>query len=715
MAELVPAPFSDLVTRLFREPLAQDALFELPRRNWYLPDADAPDLSVAFHDKRAGNPAGPAAGPHTQMAQNLLLSYVAGGRILELKTVQVKDELEIGRPCIDMTNVGFNIEWSQELRVEQSLREYVAGMMLIEMFRHNADYTHAALAGPAGEVIYDISVGYDLAGIKSEKVCGFLDRMRDASGEIDALRREIPDEYKAARELGFPSCISDSITLSTFHGCPAGEIEAICQFLIGEKSFDVIVKMNPPTLGRERLEHLLHDVLGYSDLCVNPNAYGAAIRFDESVELCERLTRFAKHRGRRVGFKFSNTLEVVNRRDFFSPDNEIMYLSGQPLHVITLALTDEFRRAVGPDVPISFSAGIDKRNFPLAVACGFVPVTASTDLLRPGGYGRLPAYLDGLAREMSRLAASTIDEFVVRFAECAGEKARRHAGTQARREQCTQALGGISEPDARARVSPGPLEETRAGASGSEGDAAAVRRTAVANTATVAAIARGDVRYRADKNAKVPKRIDSHLTVFDCVTCDKCLPVCPNAANFKYPTPIVAFDFRDVLVAADGSWRYADELRRFAIDKEMQIACYADFCNECGNCDTFCPEYGGPYIEKPSFFGSKESFERAAPRDGFLVERRDAGDAIIGRFKGRSYELSEADAGEAIEFRDADVTIRFSAADDQIVGVVRLDNSDERCVDLLAYHTMRHLLRGVLDDIRTNQVNASSTLSGDHA
>jgi len=36
----------------------------------------------------------------------------------------------------------------------------------------------------------------------------------------------------------------------------------------------------------------------------------------------------------------------------------------------------------------------------------------------------------------------------------------------------------------------------------------------------------------------------------------------------------------------------------------MQIACYADFCNECGNCDTFCPEYGGPYIKKPTLFAA---------------------------------------------------------------------------------------------------------------
>src|SRR3954454_9264784 len=173
MAELIPAPFADLVSRLYAEPRANDALFGLPRKKWYVPGPDEPDMSVRFHGQVAGNAVGPAAGPHTQMAQNLLLSYAAGSRILELKTVQVNDRLKIGRPCIDLTNVGYNIEWSQELLVEQSLREYVAGMMLIEIMPRDPTFAGESLLGTPGEYLFDISVGYDLAGIKSEKVQKF--------------------------------------------------------------------------------------------------------------------------------------------------------------------------------------------------------------------------------------------------------------------------------------------------------------------------------------------------------------------------------------------------------------------------------------------------------------------------------------------------------------------------------------------------------------
>jgi putative selenate reductase len=82
------------------------------------------DFSAVHFSRRAATPVGPAAGPHTQLAQNIVLAWLAGSRIIELKTVQVNDRLDIPRPCIHAPNIGFNVEWSQELRVQESLREY---------------------------------------------------------------------------------------------------------------------------------------------------------------------------------------------------------------------------------------------------------------------------------------------------------------------------------------------------------------------------------------------------------------------------------------------------------------------------------------------------------------------------------------------------------------------------------------------------------------
>ena len=158
MVDLYCAPFVELIDRMRLEQANQQAIFDLPARKWWLPSpaADAPDLSVRFHGHPAGTPVGPASGPQTQMAQNLVLSWLAGSRIMELKTVQINDHLTIARPCIDATNVGYNIEWSQELEFAESLDQYVQGAMLIHMLRRapqmfGQPFGETDFSGPVGD------------------------------------------------------------------------------------------------------------------------------------------------------------------------------------------------------------------------------------------------------------------------------------------------------------------------------------------------------------------------------------------------------------------------------------------------------------------------------------------------------------------------------------------------------------------------------------
>jgi len=643
MAELIPASLADLVTRLHREPQLCGTLFGLPRRKWYRPDEQGPDLGVTFHGRRAGTPVGPAAGPHTQMAQNLLLSYVAGGRFVELKTVQANDRLTIPRPCIDVAGVGYNVEWSQELRIEDSIRQYVAGSMLIEMFRHGP-WT-AGLAGAAGDVIYEASVGYDLRGIQSPRVCHFLEKMRNPTPVVEQLRAQIPREFQTVRDLEYPREPLAGLTLSTFHGCPPNEIERICEFLLGDQGFDVCVKLNPPMLGRQRLEHLLHDVMGYHRIQVNPRAYETGLQFDEAADLCRRLAAFAATRGRRFGVKLCNTLEVRNHRAVFPAECAVMYLSGEPLYVLTMALARAFREAVGPELPFSYSGGVDKDNFADTVACGFVPVTVCTDLLRPGGYGRLPAYLRRLADAMRSAGAADIPEFL-----------RARAGVQ--------------------------------------------------SLATVSAAAAASERYRPARVCREPRRLDSSLKTFDCILCDRCIHVCPNAAIFPYPTTPGARTYQNVLVEPSGQWRLQEIEHSFAIRRERQIAIYADFCNECGNCQTFCPERGAPYRDKPAFHGSRDSWRCAAPRDGFAIEDAPSGRRIHGRMDGHVYVLESPDA------QTHSFCVRLDARTHRVLRVDALGNlSGPHHVDLGVYHRMVQLLVGVLDTRYVNQLNVASRTS----
>src|SRR5689334_47551 len=114
MAELRPIPLSQLFQRIAEEPRRQQSIFDLPQKKFYRPKS-TPDLSVALHDRVAQTPVGPAAGPHAQLAQNIVLAWLGGSRVIELKTVQILDQLKIPRPCIDAATIGFNAEWSQEL------------------------------------------------------------------------------------------------------------------------------------------------------------------------------------------------------------------------------------------------------------------------------------------------------------------------------------------------------------------------------------------------------------------------------------------------------------------------------------------------------------------------------------------------------------------------------------------------------------------------
>ncbi|GJM27043.1 MAG: hypothetical protein DHS20C16_34580 [Phycisphaerae bacterium] len=659
MVELICTSFADHIVRMHHELQTQSAIFDFQKGKWFTPDPSGPDLSVAFHDQRAANASGPAAGPHGQMAQNIVLSYLAGGRILELKTVQINDELKIPRPCIDATNIGYNVEWSQELRLHESLHEYVSGAMLVHILRNGGFFDNVNMAEPIGDVIYDMSVGYDLAGIQHPRVRRFIEGMLDATSVVDALRLQIPAKYKHLRDLDYPTNISRSITLSTFHGCPADEIERICEHLIETYNVNIIIKMNPPMLGKDQLENLLFEVMGYRDIKVHPPAYTSGLQFDESLDIVRRLDTLAKKQGLRCGAKFSNTLEVANHREFFTPDNDVMYLSGQPLYVLAMALAAKLRAEVDADVPITFSAGIDQKNFADTVACGIAPVTVCTDLLRPGGYARLPKYLHQLTKEMTKLGAGCVDEYILKRCETPGITDPKQAGWH--------------------------------------------------NTQSIAKQAAADPRYGQGKNASIPKRIGSHLVVFDCITCDKCIPVCPNDANFTYPLAQQDFEYRDIIVSPDGQTRLADETHTMKIERSMQIANFGDYCNECGNCDTFCPEYGGPFIKKPTFFSRLSEFQLRSDHDGFFANRTQSHDTIHGRIEGSEYLLRiDRDSGNA-HYIDGKTEIHYDKSHVPIRTHVLNNGQREHTVSMKIYHTLRLLLEGILDPSRLNPINALHT------
>ena len=683
MAELIPYPFAALIERMFSELESADSIFDLPSKSFFL-GREGRDYSVPFHDKRAPTPLGPASGPQTQMAQNLVLSWLCGCRILELKTVQILDELEIPRPCIDMETIGYNVEWSQELKLEQSLHEYVKGAMLIEILKASGKLK---MAPGFGEVIYDMSVGYDLKGIQTERVQDYIRGMKDASAVVEHYRKQIPDRFSQFRDLDFPTNLSNSLTLSTFHGCPPDEIERIIDFLLNEHSLNCIIKLNPTLLGEERVRELLQGVMGYEAVNVPSKAFQTDTSWDQAQGFVQRLGVTADQLGLGFGVKFSNTLIVENHRSFFPESEKEMYLSGPPLHVLATNLVDRFRDRFGDHYPISFSAGIDRKNFADAVAIGLTPITSCSDLLKAGGYSRATTYFRELDSRMDRLGVNTIPDYIIK-AYGNAEQALSECGKNAEDSKIDECRKALEEGTS--------LIE----AAGEDLYGRWLSQCKLLNTQTYAENATLDQRYALVKNSKPPTKVGSMLELFDCLTCDKCIPVCPNDANFMLSIPPEQVPVK-TLTFEDGSWS-VEESGKLVLEKKHQIANFADFCNECGNCDIFCPEDGGPYVLKPRFFGSRESFREFSNHDGFFIERNNGGDTVLARFSQDEYESTLMN-GE-VQFSGPGFNIRFSADDPEKT----VSGEAETSVDLTRYEIMEKIRWGILE---SGHVNYASVIA----
>jgi putative selenate reductase len=715
--ELVPQPLGNLVRRARRE-AEQGSVFDLPlTKMWRGPKGDL-DLSRRFHGERAGTPVGPAAGPHTQLAQNIALSYLAGARIMELKTVQIMDTLQLPRPCIDATNIGFNVEWSQELRIPQSTEEYAKAALLLAALRRmglppEQDAAHASH-------LFDLSVGYDLKGIQSEAVTGFIRNMLDAGPVLDRLREGLPADLAELRDLAVDPALTSCITLSTFHGCPAHEIEHIARYLLEDIGVHVVVKLNPTLLGFERVNTVLREHLGYTDLTLDPAAFEHDLQWDQALEMIGRLRQVAKARGKRFGVKLTNTLVVNNHKDFFPSSEKQMYMSGQPLHVISTQLLAKLRRALplvgeGATEPLmyTFSAGIDQHNFPLAASADLCPITTCTDLLRPGGYTRLPKYLERLEDQMRAAGAKDLEGYILRAHGHAADAAPGVADAWA---TLARDRGWVVPEDLASRLaksaealSAGATGEAALAAAGFEGEGLAlahglwVHETGTRNAETVARLALEDPRYAEPKNNKAPKKIGSTLELFDCTNCDKCVPVCPNDANFVYEVAPMKAEAPVWHLSPDG----VREEAPLAVDIEEvhQLATFVDFCNACGNCDVFCPEDGGPYNVKPHWFGSKEACEAESRLDGFYLE---GPRVIAGRRAGRAVRL-ELEAEGAATYVDGPVEVRVDLSGPAPVLLehsLTLGVPDHvvRAADILV---LKALLEGVLRTV--NPVSAGVT------
>lgn len=389
----------------------QGSLFGIDKKLFFEPKENDP-----FRTERYGQmletPLGAAAGPHTQMAANIVCAWLCGARFIELKTVQALDELQVTKPCIDMQDEGYNCEWSQELKLEHSFHQYLDAWIMLHLLRHRFSLPDAQ--GPG--FIFNMSVGYDLEGILKENVQRFLARMSDCKEEKEEKIAAVAKSCPQILDIAIPDTISDNITLSTMHGCPPDEIEAIAMYLIKERGLHTAVKLNPTLLGAEELRDILNKKLGFA-VDVPDDAFAHDLKYDNAKRLIANLKQVAQTRGVSFSLKLSNTLECVNRRAVLPETEKMIYMSGRALHPIVVQLALKLQRDFSGTLDISFCGGADCFNSPELLACGLTPVTVCSDLLKPGGYGRLGQYLEELQNAMREQGAVNTEQYILHRAE----------------------------------------------------------------------------------------------------------------------------------------------------------------------------------------------------------------------------------------------------------------------------------------------------------
>jgi len=336
------------------------------------------------------SPLGVAAGPHAQMAQNIITAWLCGASYIELKTVQTLDELNVSKPCIDMQDEGYNCEWSQELRIHESFNEYLKAWILIHMLRHRLGQNSLNRG-----FVFNMSVGYNYEGIQNSNVQWFLDKMTDCRIEKNAMINDLVIHYPEISLVEIPDCISDNITLSTMHGCPPDEIEKIGHYLLREKKLHTFIKLNPTLLGRTGLRDILNNRLGFKTT-VPDEAFEHDLKYQDAIGMLSRLQLTAQNEYLVFGVKLTNTLESLNHKNVFPANETMMYMSGRALHPISVNVARKLQNEFNGKLAISFSGGADCFNIADLVRCGLHPVTVCSDLLKPGGYGRLAQYTENL-------------------------------------------------------------------------------------------------------------------------------------------------------------------------------------------------------------------------------------------------------------------------------------------------------------------------------
>ena len=305
---------------------------------------------------------------------------------------------------------GYNTEWSTELSLEEAYDEYVKAWVILHLlelvfgFRVSGEKLDDRWLP---SFLFNMSIGYDLEGIKTERMNRFIDGLINAGGHIDAYLDKIDTFIKTPRFGRFLTVvveresefkrnlsrdgivenlksfsafvspnIAESVTLSTMHGCPPEEIELICNYLIEEKHIDTYVKLNPTLLGYERVREILN-TNGYNYIELREESFSHDLQYKDAVGIVKRLLKKAEKNNLHFGVKLSNTLGTLNRGEYLPGDE--MYMSGRALFPLTIHLSHMLSEEFDGKLSISYAGGASQKNVKEIFNTGIKPITFATE------------------------------------------------------------------------------------------------------------------------------------------------------------------------------------------------------------------------------------------------------------------------------------------------------------------------------------------------
>lgn len=385
-----PIEFDKLITWAIDEYNSYGTCFSIASDKFYK-NKSGKVLETVFKEE-ISSPVGPAAGPHSQLAQNIIASYLTGSRYIELKTVQIMDGEEImaaiPKPCILSEDEAYNCEWSTELTVKQALEEYVKSHIAIQVLAKEFGLADKK------DFTLNMSAGYNLEGIKDKKIDDFLEGLKDASNldvykdSINYLKENIGLFKNVTLEdiEKIEPMVCNSITLSTMHGCPADEIESIAKYLLEEKHLHTYVKCNPTLVGYDYARNIM-DELGFSYVNFSDHHFKNDLQFEDAITMLNGLLETGKNAGLTFGVKLSNTMPVLQKKNELP--SEEMYMSGRSLLPLTITVAKKLVDEFGDRLPMSYCGGADAENVYELFEIFNQPITVSTTLLKPGGYYRI--------------------------------------------------------------------------------------------------------------------------------------------------------------------------------------------------------------------------------------------------------------------------------------------------------------------------------------